>query len=281
MISRTISLTGQTVHLVDVPASADEHRTPLVLLHGGAVDHRMWSPQLAAFPERRVIAPDARGHGDSSDADAEAPYRLADDVVAVLDALDIDRAVLAGVSMGGGTAVDIALEYPDRCAALVVSGTGTSEPTFTDRWSLDAFGAWRRAEAEGDAEAWIEVFMRFTHGPYRDRGDVDLAIDALIERMARDTLGHLRFDDHGTPLPPTPPTPVTRTWKRANRIQVPVLALNGALDGPDHRENGRRLAGVVPHGAYAEIDGAAHYANLEEPTEYARAIQDFLRAHEL
>lgn len=90
----------------------------------------MWTPQLDAFPERRIIAPDARGHGGSSDA--EGPYRLADDVVVLMDALGLDRAVLAGVSMGGGTAVDVALEHPDRCAALVVTGTGTSEPGFAD-----------------------------------------------------------------------------------------------------------------------------------------------------
>ena len=240
----------------------------------------MWAPQLDAFPERRVIAPDARGHGGSSDA--EGPYRLADDVVVLMDALGIDRAVLAGVSMGGGTAVDVALEHPDRCAALVVTGTGTSEPGFADPWTLAALRDWQQAGAAGDVEAWIDVFMRFAHGPYRTRADLAPTVDALVERMARETLSsHLRVDPHGVPVPPRPPSPVPHTWERVPGISVPVLALNGALDAPDHLAGGQRLAELAPAGAYREIPRAAHYPNLERPGEYVRAVRDFLRAHDL
>ena len=63
--------------------------------------------------------------------------------------------------------------------------------------------------------------------------------------------------------------------------EVPVLALNGALDAPDHLENGHRLAELAPAGAYREISRAAHYPNLERPDEYARAVGDFLREHDL
>lgn len=276
---RSRQLADHTVSFFDVTASVAPPRTSLLLLHGGAVDHRMWTPQLSAFPERRVIAPDARGHGGSSDA--EGPYRLADDVVAVMDALGIERAVLAGVSMGGGTAVDVALEHPDRCAALIVTGTGTSEPRFTDPWTLEVLRDWKQAEAAGDAQAWIDVFMRFTHGPYRARADLAPSVDALVERMARETLSsHLRVDQHGIPIPPTPPTPVTHTWGRVPGIDVPVLALNGALDAPDHLDNGRRLAELAPAGAYREIPRAAHYPNLDRPDEYVRAVRDFLREHD-
>ncbi|MEX5258235.1 alpha/beta fold hydrolase [Kocuria arenosa] len=279
-MSRSQHLADHTVSFSEVTASVSHPRTPLLLLHGGAVDRRMWIPQWGAFPERRVIAPDARGHGGSSDA--EGPYRLADDVVAVMDTLQVDRAVLAGVSMGGGTAVDVALEHPDRCAALVVTGTGTSEPRFTDPWTLAALRDWKQAEAAGDAEAWIDVFMRFTHGPYRTRADLAPSVDALVERMARETLSsHLRFDPNGVPVPPTPPSPVPDTWGRVPGIEVPVLALNGALDAPDHLENGHRLAELAPAGAYREISRAAHYPNLERPDEYARAVGDFLREHDL
>ncbi|WP_151523651.1 alpha/beta fold hydrolase [Serinicoccus kebangsaanensis] len=254
--------------------------TPLVLLHGGAVDHRMWEPQLEAFPDRLVLAPDARGHGGTSDA--EEAYRLTDDVVELLDALGVGRAVLVGVSMGGGIAVDTALEHPDRVAGLVVSGTGTSEPDFADSWTLETLAAWRRAEEQADLEGWIAAFLRFTHGPGRDRAEVDPQVWDLVETMARETLaGHLRVGADGIPLPPVPPTPVTETWERAAGISVPVLALPGALDGEDHRRLGRRLAEVVPDADHEEVPGGAHYPNLENPAGFNAAVTGFLRRHDL
>ncbi len=279
-MTQQLALPDQRIAHLDIPPTTAEpgDRDPLVLLHGGAVDHRMWGPQLGSFPERRVIVPDARGHGGSSDA--EAPYRLADDVVALLDALDIERAVLAGISMGGGTAVDVALEHPGRASALVVGGTGTSEPTFEDPWCLDALRRWKAAETSRDLETWISVFSEFTAGPQSGRGDVEPSVVELVETMARDTVAHhLRLDAHGTPIAPIPFTPVTRTWERLGRIDVPVLALCGAIDGADHRRMGQRLAASVPDGRYAEIPDAAHYPNLERSQAYDDAVRTFLAQH--
>lgn len=278
---QSLDLPGHRIAWVEtssrqVPASA----SPLVLLHGGAVDHRMWSPQQHAFPERRVLAPDARGHGGSSDADR--PYRLADDVVNLLDALGIGKAVLVGVSMGGGTAVDVALEHPSRVAGLVISGTGTSEPEFTDTWSIEAFTAWKQAEIDGDADGWVEAFMRFAHGPHRDPEEIHPEVWQLVKLMAAQTLQHhLRLDAQGNPVPPTQPTPVTDTWARLSQVAVPVLALPGALDSSDHRALGRRLVDSVPTGDYQEIPGAAHYPNLESPDLFNAAVSEFLRRYDI
>nr|WP_246179967.1 alpha/beta hydrolase [Kocuria coralli] len=276
--TRLFELADHRIGYVESPG--EPARTPLVLLHGGAVDHRMWLPQFSAFPGRRIAAPDARGHGASSDA--TTPYRLADDVVDLLDALQIERAVLVGVSMGGGTAVDVALEHPSRVSALVVSGTGTSEIEFTDPWALDTLAAWKEAEVRGDPEAWITAFMRFTHGPEREPVDVDTAVWDLVETMVRDTLTHhVIAGEDGVPVPPTPPTPVTETWQRLNQIEVPVLALSGADDSTDHRSPGRRLADAVSIGHYREVPGSAHFPNLENAAAFNAAITEFLRNHDL
>ncbi|WP_262851518.1 alpha/beta fold hydrolase [Mumia quercus] len=253
--------------------------TPLVLLHGGAVDHRMWAPQLDAFPERRVIAPDARGHGWSSRA-TEA--RLCDDVVALLDALEIDRAVVAGISMGGATAVDLALEHPDRVAGVVAGGVGTSEPVFEDSWALDLFAQWQRAEAAGDPQAWMAAFMAFVPGPHRTRSDVDPAVWDAVSAMAAHTLSaHVVVDADGTPLPPAKPTGVTDTWARLPHVSVPVLAVVGALDGDDHRAMAERLATLTPRGELVVVEETAHYPNMERPKEFNRVIADFLASHAL
>ena len=112
---------------------------PLVLLHGGFLDHHMWDDQISDLASRyRVIAPDARGHGVS--ANATRPFRPTDDLAALLRHLGTGPAVLAGVSMGAGTAVDTALEHPGLVRALIISGAGTSEPEFTDPWMRDVLG---------------------------------------------------------------------------------------------------------------------------------------------
>lgn len=274
-MKHTMELPDQRIAYVDV-GPEDPQGPPLLLLHGGAVDTRMWHPQLTAFPGRRVLAPDARGHGDSSDA--EGPYRLVDDVVALLDALDIERAVAVGVSMGGGIACDLALEHPSRVAGIVVSGTGTSEPVFEDPWALQAFADWAASEQGTDLQEWIDVLQRFTAGPFRSLDEVDPPLRELVDTMARSTVAnHLHTDAAGIPLPPPPPTPVTHTWQRLEEIEVPVLALSGALDGDDHRRNGRRLADSVPDGRYAEVPGAAHYPNLENPEVFDREVRELLR----
>ncbi|MFC7402546.1 alpha/beta fold hydrolase [Citricoccus sp. GCM10030269] len=278
----TVRLTDHAVTLLDLPpepssgqSSPDRTLPPLVLLHGGGGDHRMWSRQYHSFPERRVVIPDARGHGGSTGATES--HRLVDDLVELLDGLGIERAVVAGISMGGGTAVDLALEFPERCAGLLISGTGTSEPTFTDPWSHARFAAMAAAAEANDPDAWVEAFMQFYYGPSRNRGDLSPEVVELLESMVRDTVAAMPRDPQGNLVPPQGPTPVLNTWERASGITVPVLALNGELDSPDHLENGRRLAETVPDGQYSEIPGAAHCPNLENPVDYGRQVREFLR----
>lgn len=274
--TQILDLADQTIAYAETPGHGGH---PLVLLHGGVVDHRMWAPQMSAFPGRRVLAPDARGHGGSSDAGG--PYRLTDDVIALLDALDIEEAVLAGISMGGGTAVDTLLEHPDRVAAAVVSGTGTSEADFTDPWILDVLAQWGAAQERADVDGWLAAFMRLGAGPGRDLSDVDPEVRDLIGTMARDTVeDHLRSED-GTPVPPIPPTPVTGTWQRARDIAVPVLGVSGTLDGDDHRRMCRQLTETVPRGEHVEIPGGAHYPNLENRSGFDRTVREFLDRHDL
>ncbi|MFE7332340.1 alpha/beta fold hydrolase [Streptomyces sp. NPDC057565] len=242
---------------------------PLVFLHGGFLDHRMWEEQILVFAARhRVIAFDARGHGGSDNA--TGPFRPADDVAALLRGLEADPAVLVGVSMGGATAVDCALEHPDLVRAVVVSGVGTSEPVFEDPWALDVLSAEGRALAAGDAAGWVEAFQRFVAGPHRDPADVDANLMRRVREMALGTLGkHAPGEaDHRVP--------VTATWERAPGIAVPVCAINGALDAPDHLAMAGRLAKLVPGGHTATVPAAAHYPNMENPARFNAELTSFL-----
>ncbi|MEU5207909.1 alpha/beta fold hydrolase [Streptomyces sp. NPDC020742] len=244
---------------------------PLVLLHGGFLDHGMWDDQVPVFaPDHRVIAPDARGHGGS--ANASGPFRHTDDVAALLRHLDVGPAVLVGVSMGGSVAVDTALEHPDLVAALVVSGVGTSEPEFVDPWVHEIEAEQARALAAGDAESWVEAFNRFAAGPHRTLDDVDPEVVRRLRGMTRRTVAK------HTGSEPVHIVPVTDTWVRAAKITVPVLAINGDIDSSDHTGMAQRLVRTVADGRATTVEGTAHYPNMERPAAFNEILGHFLRS---
>lgn len=240
---------------------------PVVLLHGGALDHRLWDPQIAALARtHRVIAPDLRGHGASPRP--TAPFRHADDVVALLRALDLGPAALVGISLGARTAVDVALETPELVERLVVSGAGAGEPQWRDPATRDLLARWRRAEEDRDPQEWMRIFFALGFGIDRPLDDVDPAVLAHVRAMTVATLEH-----HVPDGPPVLPTPVPDAAARARGLALPVLAVVGLLDAPDHQRMAREQAQEV-----VEIDHAAHYPNLEAPEEFTAALLAFLRA---
>ncbi|MFJ8357283.1 alpha/beta fold hydrolase [Streptomyces sp. NPDC093984] len=246
---------------------------PLVLLHGGFLDHRMWDDQIPVFARtHRVIALDARGHGASSNA--TGPFRHTDDLAALLRHLGTGPATLVGLSMGGAIAVDTALEHPDLVRALVVSGVGTSEPDFQDPWTQAANSAYWHALGAGDIDAFLDAFARFIHGPQRTAEDVDPEVDRRVREMARGTISKHTRDE------PDHQVPVTDTWARAATIEVPVLAVNGGADSPDHIRMAERLVRTVAHGRATVVEGTGHYPNMERPDAFNAIARDFLRSPE-
>lgn len=242
---------------------------PLVFLHGGFLDHRMWDPQLPVFAAKyRVIAPDARGHGRSPNA--TGPFRHCDDVADLLRWLDTGPAILIGVSMGGAVAVDTALEHPELVAGIVVSGVGTSRPYFTDPWTTDLWARWQAAMSAGDVTTSVEVFTEFAAGPHRRLTDMDAAIVDRLREMTHTTMSKHTADE------PDWQTPVTDPWERAAGITVPVLAVNGADDSPDHLGMAERLIDTVPDGRITAIADAAHYPNLDHPDRFNAIVDDFV-----
>ncbi|MFB7185061.1 alpha/beta fold hydrolase [Streptomyces sp. NPDC056230] len=243
----------------------------LVLLHAGFLDHGMWDDQVPVLARRhRVVVPDARGHGASSNA--SGPFRHTDDLAALLRHLDAGPAILVGVSMGAATAVDTALEHPDLVRALVVSGAGTSEPEFQDPWSKGVLADQARALAAGDVEGWLDASMLFVAGPHRTLGDVDPAVVRRLREMTARTLAKHTGDE------PDRRVPVPDTWARAARITIPVLAVIGGIDSDDHIGMPRRLVRTVADGRAAIVEGAAHYPNMERPEAFDEILGGFLES---
>jgi pimeloyl-ACP methyl ester carboxylesterase len=240
----------------------------VVLLHGGAMDLRMWDDQMGPLAERfRVIRVDARGHGRS-----ETPtigFRQCDDVADLLAGLGIERAALVGLSMGAGAATDTALEYPHLVSHLVVCGAGTNEPTFDDPWIRDIQRRMAEAQQRLDAPAWIELMIRMgVLGPHRDTMDQSV-LDRSREMITDTVTNHVRPDA-------VPPSHVEGSWERLGEIRVPALGVIGTIDADDHIAMVDRFVASVAGARKHEIGGTAHVPNMERPAEFNAMLLEFL-----
>ncbi|MEJ8672182.1 MULTISPECIES: alpha/beta fold hydrolase [unclassified Streptomyces] len=241
----------------------------VVLLHSGYVDHRVFHPQIPALAaEYRVVALDLRGHGAS--ANASMPFRWADDVAALLRHLDAGPAILVGVSMGGLAATNTVLEHPELIRAVVTCGAATGEFQYTDAWTRALQAEMAGKLAAGDAEGWLDAFMKVVPGEHRSLSDVDQDILRLMRDMAGNTLSK------HTPGEKDWFVPVTDTFARASEIAVPLLTLNGGLEPADMLAAAERLAATVRDGRAEVIEGVGHYPNLEKPETFNRILSEFL-----
>jgi 3-oxoadipate enol-lactonase len=155
---------------------------PLVLVHAGIADGRMWEGQFAAFARRyRAVRYDMRGFGRS--AMAEGPFSHHEDLHALLDSLVIERAFLVGCSMGGRTITDFALEHLGQVRALVLVGSAVSG--FES--SGDPPEQWEElvaADDAGDLERVSELEVQiWVDGPVRGPDQVDHAVRDLVREM--------------------------------------------------------------------------------------------------
>ena len=233
----------------------------VLLLHSGITDRRMWEPQIGPLSEsRRVLWYDARGYGESGRI--TEPYRPYDDAVAILDAAGVDRAVVVGSSMGGATAIDMAIARADRVAAVVAVGAGprgrTPDPDLRAGW--DAAGA---AYEAGEVERAIDLDtqMWIDRGPIYDQVR---AWNAAIIARDEDPSGELELE-----LDPP-------AVGRLDEITCPVLAVVGDGDQPFVVEGARVLAEGVRDGHLAVLHGVRHLPSLERPDEFNALLLDFL-----
>lgn len=246
--------------------------SPVVLLHAGIADRRMWREQVPALAARhRVIAVDLRGYGDSELP--PDPFAHHDDVAALLDALELPQAALVGCSFGGAVAIDTALAYPDRVAALALLGTAVSG----NEWSEETNDLWDdlvgdtdpedfAASAAGEVRFWVV-------GPNRRPEDVDPELIRFAEEMDRRALAAELALSAVAVAELDPPA-----IGRLAELRVPVLVTAGAADVPDIRRLADRIAAEVPGAVrLPDVPNAGHLLPLERPDAVNAALLDFLK----
>lgn len=216
---------GVSLAVVDDPGEG----TPIVLLHGLTAARRyvvMGSSRLQRAGHR-VVAYDARGHGSSTPPDASDAYgyeELTRDLTCVLDESEIERAVLAGVSMGAHTCLALALEQPERVAGIVAITPAFDPLEYDDPARLARWDALSDALREGGVEAFAEVFG-VQRIPQRWRDTVGRA---LRQRMAI----HQRPDAVADALRQVPRSAPFADLHALERLQCPVVVV-GSRDQAD------------------------------------------------
>jgi len=241
---------------------------PLLLMHAGLMDRRMWDPQWPALTERfTAIRFDARGFGQSADPDR--PYSLHGDALEVLESAGFDRAAVVGVSMGGVAALDLALAAPARVSALVLVSCAPSgwHHTFDLLRLLDAADA---AFERGDIDAANEAEVRiWVDGPLRTADRVDREVRARVAATNRVLLERQAHFEH-EPFELEPPAS-----ERLGELRVPTLVVTGELDQPSVLDGAFAIA-AASGARHVEIRDSAHLPNLERPREFLEALLIFL-----
>jgi len=251
--------------------------TPLVFVHEFAGDTRSWHLQVRFFARRyRCIPFNARGYPPSDVPDSLEAYsqqRAVDDIKGVLDHLDIAKAHICGLSMGGYATLIFGLQYPERALSLTVAGCGYGSVA-ADRQAFrqDAEVVARRFDQEGMAA----VADFYSRGPTR------------VQFMDKDPAGWQEFHDqlargsakgHALTLRGVQMTrpSVFDLGESMERLEVPTLIITGDEDEPC-LEPAIFMKRKIPTSGLVVMPRAGHTINLEDPEAFNRALLDFLTA---
>ncbi len=254
-------------------------KTPLLLLHAGIADRRMWDPIWPALTATHdVVRVDLRGFGES-DTTPEGAWSHAEDVLATLDALGVERAHLVGCSQGAGVAAEVAVRRPSLAASLVLAAPGGA--LFVGKTdALRAFWDAENAALErGDVEAAVEENLRAwvdgARTPEESPDDVRAAV-AVMQRRAFDVM--LAWPDEVWEAEQELDPPLT---ERLDEIVAPTLVISGGLDVD---AVGMAAAAVLQgvRGARAvEWSDVAHLPSMERPEDFTAEVLDWVaRAEE-
>lgn len=242
---------------------------PLVLVHAGIADRRMWDAQVPAFAARyRVIRYDMRGFGESPPVDG--PYAHWRDLQGLLQALGIPRAHLLGCSIGGMTVLDLALAQPEVAASLILVNSGVNgywpeaEPPRQEA-ELQA------ADERGDLARVCELEMQiWVDGPRRSPGQVDAAVRAKMYEMNLRALEQ-QATGLGSEQRLEPPA-----VGRLAAVRALTLVIVGGVDQPESLVTGDLLERQVASARKVIIPDVAHVPSMERPAEFNRLVLDFL-----
>ena len=239
---------------------------PVVFLHAFPLNRTMWEPQIGALvAESRCISIDMRGFGDSTPAPPYSMDRYADDVAAVLDALQIQRAVVVGLSMGGYVAFAMWRRHRERIRGLVLADTRAGAD------SIETVGHRRElieiAETQGSTAVANRQIAGLVGKTTRDkRPDI---YDSVHRMMAESSVeGITGALEAMIARPDSSETCAT--------IDVPALVVVGDEDVPTPVKEARTLSSLIAGSRLEILTQAGHLSNVERPAAFNTVVSEFL-----
>ncbi len=246
---------------------------PLVLIHAGIADHRMWDAQIDTLAKHfQVVRYDARGFGQT--ISPAGPYYDHQDLYALLQFLELDKVSLVGVSNGGQIALNFTLEYPAMVTKLMLVGASVEgeppDPDIQAGWAaIDA------VEEEGDFAKAIELTIQmWVDGPNRRPEQVNPQIRENVRLMLQTLYDIPEEDDAGEEMALNPPANT-----RLGEIQNPTCLVVGDQDWPSKVALAERLANEIAGAELYLMPNVAHLPNMENPDMFNRILLQFLGVH--
>jgi pimeloyl-ACP methyl ester carboxylesterase len=252
-----IEVGGQKAYYVSRrPAPA--RQPAVVLIHGAGGTHQQWLYQVRDLPASATFAPDLPGHGRSAGPGRSLVAAYGDWLLGFLDALALEKAVLAGHSMGGAIALDVALRFPERVAGLGLVATGARlrvAPTILDC-------------LRQNPEEAIRLITEWSYGP--------LATPEMLRLGRR----QMAAADPGVLYGDFAACNAFDLRDRLPEIQVPAAIVCGTADRMTPARYATFLLENLPRANLQLVDGAGHMVLLERPQAVVQGLEGLLQALE-
>lgn len=241
---------------------------PIILLHAFPLSSSMWKAQAEFLSSKnwRVITPDFPGFGDSGiDSDVSRMEDLAQSVATLFSQLNIERAILGGLSMGGYVALNFVRMFADKVEALILADTNAAADTAEKRQSRIELV---QGIKEKGSDALIDEMLPNLISNFAKKNNPDL-VERLenVFKKANDRgvmaalLGMAERQDH---------------VEKLKDIDKPTLLIFGEDDKITNLEAAMILKDNIPNAELITIPDVGHYSNLENPSAFNNAMADFL-----
>lgn len=275
-VNRRCFVTEQpsTTGFLDVPGASLYYECagqghPLLLIHAGIADSRMWDEQFPLFAQHyRVIRYDLRGYGQTRLG--PGTFANHEDVTALLNALDVQKAHIIGVSFGSAVALDFTLTHPDRVASLVMvaPSAGGVEPSERIRQFIhDENALLEQDDVAGATELNLRLWV---DGIHRTPDQVNPSVRQRVYDM--------QYHAFTIPMPEGIEEEKLQlpAITRLSEVRAPTLVIIGNLDLPEKLELSAQLTSEIPNARQHIIAGTAHLPGMEQPEEFNKVVLDFL-----